>query len=61
MKRKEKDIYGKPIIYTYPNAIVRVYHPIITPEERARRMELIAKSAADLLREQDAKSRMNNK
>lgn len=36
---------------TKPNAIVRIYHPDITPEERARRMELIRRAAADLVRD----------
>lgn len=48
--KKQKDTYAEPITYTYPNAVVRVYHPILTPEERERRMKAIAKSAADLLR-----------
>jgi hypothetical protein len=47
---KQKDTYAEPITYIYPNAVVRVYHPILTPEERERRMKQIAKSAADLLR-----------
>ena len=48
---KQKDTYAEPITYTYPNAVVRVYHPILTPEERERRMKAIAKSAAELLKE----------
>lgn len=48
--KKQKDTYAEPITYIYPNAVVRVYHPILTPEERERRMKAIAKSAADLLR-----------
>lgn len=34
---------------TRPAAIVQVYHPDITPEERAKRMELIRQAAADLV------------
>jgi hypothetical protein len=47
---KQKDIYEEPITYIYPNAVVRVYRPILTPEERERRMKAIAKSAAELLK-----------
>lgn len=32
-----------------PAAIVRIHRPELTPEERARRMELIKKAAIDLL------------
>lgn len=48
---KPKDTYAEPITYTYPNAVVRVFRPILTPEERERRMKQIAKSAAELLKE----------
>ena len=47
---KEKDKYSEPKIFTYPNAVVKVYSPILTEEERKRRMERIAKSAAALLK-----------
>lgn len=36
-------------VYEYPNATVRVYRPILTEEERARRMKLIENAAVDLL------------
>ena len=44
-----KDIYKEPVTYTYPNAIVRVYSPILTEEERAARMKRIYAAAAQLL------------
>ena len=47
---KTTDTYGEPIILKYPNATVRVFRPILTPEERARRMKLIHDTAADLLK-----------
>ena len=47
---KQKDTYSEPKTYIYPNAVVKVYSPILTEEERKRRMEQIAKSAARLLR-----------
>lgn len=39
------------IVYEYPNAIVRVHRPDLTPEERERRMKAIYDSAEKLLRE----------
>ena len=52
-RKREKctDIYEEPIITETDRAIVRVYHPILTPEERERRMKLIEKVAADFLRD----------
>jgi hypothetical protein len=32
-----------------PGAIIRVYRPILTPEERAKRMERIKEAAAKLI------------
>lgn len=46
---KQKDTYSEPKIYIYPNAVVKVYTPILTEEERKRRMAQIAKSAERLL------------
>ena len=46
---KEKDKYSEPKTFTYPNIIARVYSPILTDEERAKRMAEIAKSAERLL------------
>ena len=46
---KQKDVYGEPKIITYPGVIAKVYSPILTDEERQRRMERIAKSAIRLL------------
>ena len=47
---KARDTYSEPKTYTYPNAVVKVYSPILTEEERKRRMEQIGKSAERLLR-----------
>ena len=44
-----KDVYGEPIMVDYPNSIIRVYKPILTDEERARRMKAIEKAMIDLL------------
>lgn len=46
---KVKDTYGEPKTIEFPNAVVKVYSPILTDEERKRRMERIAKSAERLL------------
>lgn len=50
MSMKQKDTYSEPKTFTYPNAVVKVYSPILTEEERKRRMERIARSAAALLK-----------
>ena len=47
--KKNKDIYMEPEVYHYNNCIVRVYRPILTEEERARRMEAIKKAVVDLV------------
>lgn len=46
----EKDKYSEPKIFTYPGAVVKVSSPVLTDEERKRRMEKIAKSAERLLK-----------
>ena len=47
--KKSQDIYMEPEVYHYDNCIVRVYRPILTEEERERRMEAIKKAAVDLV------------
>ena len=49
MARDIGDVYGEPTVRVYPNAIVRSFHPILTPEERERRMMDIARAAASLI------------
>ena len=46
---KEKDKYNEPKTYKYPGVKATVYSPILTEEERKRRMAQIAKSAERLL------------
>ena len=48
--KKAQDEYMEPTVYEYPNAIVRVYRPILTEAERARRMKEIRKAAEALLK-----------
>lgn len=43
------DIYEEPIIFEYPNMTVRVFRPILTDEEREKRMKAIRKAAVDLV------------
>lgn len=48
---KVKDTYQEPKTIELPGAVVKVYSPILTEEERKRRMAQIAKSAAALLKQ----------
>ena len=58
--KKCQDLYMEPEVYHHNNCIVRVYRPILTEEERARRMEEIKKAAIALLIESEkSKSRAN--
>ena len=58
--KKCQDVYMEPELYHHNNCIVRVYRPIPTEEERARRMEEIKKAAIALLIEREkSKSRVN--
>lgn len=46
---KQQDTYTEAKTITYPGIVARVYSPILTEEERQRRMTQIAKSAERLL------------
>ena len=46
---KQQDQYAEPKTFTYPGIVAKVYSPILTDEERQRRMAQIAKSAERLL------------
>lgn len=43
----------------FPNAIVRVHRPELTPEERNRRMKAIHNASANLLKEVERKKSKN--
>lgn len=43
------DIYQEPIIMKMPGCTARVYHPILSDEERTKRMKAIEKAAAKVL------------
>lgn len=48
--KKSKDTYKEVRTFTFPNAIVRVHIPDISPEERKLRMKQIEKAAEALLK-----------
>ena len=45
---KKEDVYGEPIVYVYKNCIARVRHPILTEEEREKRIERIKQAVVQL-------------
>jgi len=48
---KEDQYYPEPTVFRFDNAIIRVWRPILTDEERDRRMKALEKSAARLLKD----------
>lgn len=40
----------EPEIIVTKNAIIRIHHPVLTEEERAKRMKAIEKAAINLVR-----------
>lgn len=48
---KSQDVYKEVRVFESAGAIVRVYSPELTDEERARRMKRIYKAAEALLKE----------
>lgn len=51
----KNDVYGEPVIIKGNNIIARVYSPILTEEERNRRMEQIKQAAIRLLLSKETK------
>lgn len=51
----KNDVYGEPEIITHKNIVATVYSPILTDEERERRMELIKKAAVRLVLSKNTK------
>lgn len=47
--KKCQDVYMEPEILHLDNCTVRVFSPILTEEEKERRMERIKKAAADFI------------
>lgn len=45
----KNDIYGEPVIIRTNNIIAKVYSPILTDEEREKRMEKIKQASISLV------------
>lgn len=45
----KNDVYGEPVIIKKGNIVAKVYTPILTEEERERRMERIKQAAISLV------------
>jgi hypothetical protein len=54
------DKYHDPIIITFPNMVARVYRPILTEEERSRRLRAIHTQAANLLKKEITRERLDH-
>lgn len=53
MKSQSQDVYGEPRVFKFPGLTAYVYQPILTDEERARRMKIIEAAAAAVLIEEE--------
>ncbi len=51
----KNDVYGEPEIIKYKNIVATVYSPILTDEERERRMEIIKQAAVRLVLSKETK------
>lgn len=47
---RPKDKYMEPVAYECPGMVVRVYRPVLTDDERAKRMKQLHDAAAALLK-----------
>ena len=52
----KNDIYGEPEIIKHGNIVATVYSPILTEEERNRRMEKIKQAAIRLVLSKEVKN-----
>lgn len=57
---KCQDVYQEPIIMNMQGCVARIYRPILTEDERAKRMKAIGKAAEKVLKEA-MKGEMNAK
>ena len=55
----KNDVYGEPFVITVNNNVARFYSPILTDEERARRMERIKQAAVRLVLSTEEKKGKN--
>ena len=56
--RETKDKYYDPIVFHNPNATVYVYRPILTEEERERRMKELYRATEAILIELEIAKRI---
>ena len=56
----KNDVYGEPEIIEYKNLTAIVYSPILTDEERERRMELVKQAAVQLVLSKKKRKESNN-
>ena len=56
----KNDVYGEPIIIKVNNNVARFYSPILTDEERERRMERIKQAAVRLVLSVENRKGQNN-
>lgn len=49
----KNDIYGEPEIIKFKNIVAKVYSPILTEEERNKRMERVKQAAIKLVLSQE--------
>ena len=57
MSSRVQDTYKEVKVFEFPDAIIRVYIPDLTEEERNRRRKQIEKAAAALLRSEEERCR----
>ena len=55
-----QDKYYDPIVITFTDMVARVYRPILTEEERTRRLKAIHTQAANLLKKEKTRGRLEN-
>ena len=55
-----QDKYYDPIVITFPDMVARVYRPILTEEESTRRLKAIHTQAANLLKKEKTRGRLEN-
>lgn len=56
----KNDIYGEPVIIKTNNVVARVYSPILTDEERDRRMKIFKQASVSLVLSKERKDRQND-
>ena len=57
----DSNTYHPPLIFAFGNDLVRVHRPVLTEEERAKRMEEIKRAAVRLVLESEKAKRQKLK